>query len=1142
MNAESVRTYRGTGGIHSNGAKCSLDNRIVQPSVPFGPSLMKPLCSKTESEELKLQQEAGRSLERLMNQQNHLFQLSTTQHRAPSDDIYILLYDYDAKLYDNELCRFIRHFKLEKGNFLRQISVRGDGATVLKHLKNEYRAEELVEKGIYVQCVDLDCVYARVTVTKLTSHQMKILKPIQNLDKRLRFFQSDNYPFVEQLKVGDEIIAQMPGLEQQSFLEGTIDWIGELKTGKGYYFWISLESYRIFALSTDSDGYSKSLTKAERANKKERFYFTGDQLRPKKNFSQASSFFSPVPKSLMASTSYGYYDIPRQYAVRDVPIRLVGNVQQKEINYLINSQKNESQSCRCTGNIDSNKVCARTRLRTSATAKFFNFELIIIRAIFIEMVEALNNKYMCNVNIMASDCKMIKQCKKLFSPLPRRSSSPRFSNTCFYDDISSKSSSFNKAFMNNEFTPTLEAEASSDISSASETFRVDPISAGIDIREGDKVIYTDLLSDDFIGTVRWVGYLKGQQQLFAGVEFVEDFQDKLFDKGVSCSEDFDFFCTNKNHVGFLPINEIKKISGSVSERVSEVPVPSAKEFVRTHQSLHVKNIYSSEPKKQLLESSCTFSSCQSSGEKEECLNKPLAPFPSALLTQGSVLGSCVVVQYNGHKRYGVVKWLGPIKDSKGFFTKSAAVEIVSRFTLLRALPEFVAICDGALPDKWVNALEESHSFTGQLLLNSTGEVTLVPVSALYEDYRFAMASGETVELSEPSSTFSAFLLIICSRQKFFMLIEHFEKCHSSCSSKIDSCLCMPATNIMDLVGRMKGIQGCKNSCYLDSTLYSMFVQSTAFDKNHFVSADQVSKLRELLQQLLPEMPGLTSDEKDPEELLTALFQKVFKAEPFLTMRGINDGKIDSAYICPIITDDVWSSQQRHMVCVQSLLERSLYSSGIQFSNEPKVLIIQLPRYGKEKVFCKVVPQQELDVTHLIYNMQRPCSMCNKQAELTCPECFLTKELLLSEVTYCDLCYKKAHAGFDHHHQLIMSDSNKFTTSKSHGSSIHKHKLQLSAVLSIETSHYVAFVRVPTVNKWLLFDSMADRVGLEDGYNVPKVKCCDRVAQWLSESGITKLRSLFEKEHQLPCEIENDPDVMRLISDCYICFYSSSDNR
>ena len=55
-------------------------------------------------------------------------------------------------------------------------------------------------------------------------------------------------------------------------------------------------------------------------------------------------------------------------------------------------------------------------------------------------------------------------------------------------------------------------------------------------------------------------------------------------------------------------------------------------------------------------------------------------------------------------------------------------------------------------------------------------------------------------------------------------------------------------------------------------------------RSHFVQAGHVKELRELFQELLPDMPGFTSEEKDPEELLTALFGRIFEAEPLLAVR------------------------------------------------------------------------------------------------------------------------------------------------------------------------------------------------------------------------------------------------------------------
>lgn len=58
-------------------------------------------------------------------------------------------------------------------------------------------------------------------------------------------------------------------------------------------------------------------------------------------------------------------------------------------------------------------------------------------------------------------------------------------------------------------------------------------------------------------------------------------------------------------------------------------------------------------------------------------------------------------------------------------------------------------------------------------------------------------------------------------------------------------------------------------------------------KNLYVSADNVMKLRRLLDRL-SSVSGLTSEEKDPEEFLNSLLAQILKAEPFLKL---NSGQV-----------------------------------------------------------------------------------------------------------------------------------------------------------------------------------------------------------------------------------------------------------
>lgn len=50
------------------------------------------------------------------------------------------------------------------------------------------------------------------------------------------------------------------------------------------------------------------------------------------------------------------------------------------------------------------------------------------------------------------------------------------------------------------------------------------------------------------------------------------------------------------------------------------------------------------------------------------------------------------------------------------------------------------------------------------------------------------------------------------------------------------------------------------------------------------------RLRLLLRDLLPEIHGLTEEEKDPEELLNGLFEKVLFVEPFMTLISLDEKK------------------------------------------------------------------------------------------------------------------------------------------------------------------------------------------------------------------------------------------------------------
>lgn len=69
------------------------------------------------------------------------------------------------------------------------------------------------------------------------------------------------------------------------------------------------------------------------------------------------------------------------------------------------------------------------------------------------------------------------------------------------------------------------------------------------------------------------------------------------------------------------------------------------------------------------------------------------------------------------------------------------------------------------------------------------------------------------------------------------------------------------------------------------------------------------------------------------------------------------------------------------------------------------------------------------------------------------------------------------------------------------------------------------------SKWCFFDSMADRVGEQSGYNIPQITYCEQFEEWL------------KMDHNQLLEIDQKemPEHMRrLLCDAYMCLYQSRD--
>ncbi|XP_068684418.1 ubiquitin carboxyl-terminal hydrolase CYLD-like isoform X2 [Montipora foliosa] len=366
-------------------------------------------------------------------------------------------------------------------------------------------------------------------------------------------------------------------------------------------------------------------------------------------------------------------------------------------------------------------------------------------------------------------------------------------------------------------------------------------------------------------------------------------------------------------------------------------------------------------------------------------------------------------------------------------------------------------------------------------------------------------------------------------------------------------------------GNMRGLQGHHNSCYLDATLYSMFAFSCVFDTllhrrrkdadlqeydevqrvlresivnplrlHGFVRADRVLQLRELLDKL-SSTAGLINEEKDPEEFLNSLLQQVLKADPFLHLKSRDVRKKDGegAYFYQIITD---KDDSVKLAQVQQLLEQSFFSADIILAELPSCLILQMPRFGsKYKMYDMILPNLELDVSRIVESVPRECMLCGDAvATFECKRC--SPKRMFGEdddgiASYCSDCNVKVHSRKRADHEIKpLLVPRQFDTKNVPD----KQKMELFAVVCIETSHYVAFVKCGTKpdSPWCFFDSMADRKGEKNGYNIPAVTRCPEALEWLSKDPKDIIAA--KEKGEIPDK------VRRLLGDGYLCMYQNLD--
>ncbi|XP_023700497.2 ubiquitin carboxyl-terminal hydrolase CYLD isoform X1 [Paramormyrops kingsleyae] len=469
------------------------------------------------------------------------------------------------------------------------------------------------------------------------------------------------------------------------------------------------------------------------------------------------------------------------------------------------------------------------------------------------------------------------------------------------------------------------------------------------------------------------------------------------------------------------------------------------------------------------------------------------------------LNSMVQVEMNGRKVYGTVRWIGKLPDKEGIM---AGLE----------MEEDLGVSDG--------------TFKGQRFFRCPAKRGLfIRLSSCQPDTRFLPPK---VDEGAPSSKFSDI--------------------NGADDGPVFGNVAPLRTDQVQqlLIGNMKGIQGHCNSCYMDAALFSLFSCSSVLDSLLFKSAGSVDqsvqtilredivnplrskgfvtersvmKLRKKLQasRYMTTGPTFTTDEKDPEEFLN-LIGHILHLEPLLKLS--TGKKVQESFCYQIFLDQ----ESLVLPTVQQLLEHSFYNNSLKLAEVPSCLILQMPRFGKKfKMFDKIIPSLELDISDLLLENPQECVLCGELAAVECADCF--RDPVFGSTgfkQFCSTCSKQVH----HHPKRRSHTLCTLTPPEGFQQSIiiPREKLQLFAVLCIETSHYVSFVRHgPEPKDWIFFDSMADRKGDQDGFNVPRVQPCPEVARYLT-------MPLSQLASQNPREMEGV--AKRLFCDAYMYLYQS----
>ncbi|CAF3354096.1 unnamed protein product [Rotaria sp. Silwood1] len=298
-------------------------------------------------------------------------------------------------------------------------------------------------------------------------------------------------------------------------------------------------------------------------------------------------------------------------------------------------------------------------------------------------------------------------------------------------------------------------------------------------------------------------------------------------------------------------------------------------------------------------------------------------------------------------------------------------------------------------------------------------------------------------------------------------------------------------------------------------------------------------------------PSFKEMEKDPSEFLRAL-EELFHYAPLKTIPPDQSPNPNASNVTTNIMWEMFDANPQNLLStnIASIFRNSLSEIPVKLATIPPFLILVAPRHTRsQRSYRYIIPDRQIILDNDI--VQLVCVKCEKTNHgqdqphdfYSCDACYWKESQSLSIATtdakvlcYCGTCLTKLHK--DLAHEITNHDTKKID--------MNRHKLNLFAVLCIETSHYVAFVKFKQQNQrheWMFFDSMSDRIHNEK--NIPLVDRVPDFDRWIDDAeqdkcffqDLDRIRSQARPSSQK--FDENAMRQLRLFRDGIVFFYENS---